>query len=449
MKKNQNAILSGLGFYRLSQARRKILIQVLLISLGLHVVGLAAFGWIKIMESLREETAVFTVPPPMKTYQPRQMEHKVKVQKQQRSSSRPQVRPRMVSTKPSALSLPDIPMDPKLVTTSFQPNFKSVSGMGMGVGMGTGHGLGGLGSGVAAFDFFGIRGRGTRVAIIVDVSLSMAEESPELGVTEKGIREFARVKERIGRVIDALPETAMFSVIVFAESGGTWKDTLQVATAQNKKDAKEYLKPFNSAINLKKLGYQAGFTRNPFGLKTAIGGSSRLDLALTKAFQQGADTLLIICDGLPLTRRSLTKAEEENYRARVAEAAENQRRETRRAEEPKQERVWIPPQPARPAIFKEGNVQPARPATEGRWVMRTQRQQPSGGGRIPPPAPTWSLEEYVQHVHLLHEELNEAKGQPIPTIHAIGYRIDRDGGRFMQHLAREFGGNYRRVTSIN
>jgi hypothetical protein len=86
----------------------------------------------------------------MKTYEPRKLEFKVKVSKQQRSSSRPSMSPRMVSTKMSDIALPEIKVDPKIVKTSFQPKFKAVSGAGLGAGLGTGYGIGGFGTGVSS-----------------------------------------------------------------------------------------------------------------------------------------------------------------------------------------------------------------------------------------------------------------------------------------------------------
>lgn len=441
-----NLLLSGLGFDSLSQERRKWLLRIFLISLGLHVVGLAVFGGIRVLEALREETAIFEVPPPTRTYEPRQIEHRVRVQQQQRSASRPQVRPRMVSTRPSALALPDIQVDPQLVTARFQPNFKAVSGTGLGVGMGTGHGLGGFGDGVSQFDFFGIRGRGSRIAIIVDLSISMVMESYELGVTEVGLRDFERVKQHVGRVIDALSESSMFSVIVYAEAVSAWRPEMQVATDSNKREAKRFLEPFNSSMS--NLGHRSGnFTRSEHGLQTAIGGMTRLDLALTKAFIQGADTILKISDGDAHVLRRPTDAERETHRAEVARWQQQQERAG--PGEYVEERVWVPAQEARAAIIRERGAVAAREAREGRWEVRRVRRG-GGGGRAPQlPEPIWNFDTFVQHMELLYEQLYKPEGRPPPVLHIIGYRTDeREWVRFNRDLARRFRGNYRRVDAI-
>ena len=105
-----SAFLSGIGYYRLSVRRRKILSIVFSASLAVHIVGLMVAGVWAITHSPSEEVTIFTTPPPVRTYEPRKLEHRVKVKKRQRSSSRPSMVPRLVSTKlsdvPEKLTVP-------------------------------------------------------------------------------------------------------------------------------------------------------------------------------------------------------------------------------------------------------------------------------------------------------------------------------------------------------
>jgi len=458
MKADLTVWLSGLGYYKMSERRRKMLTYMLLGSLAVHVIGLIAFGSWVLIRSYMDEKTVFVAPPPLKTYEPRKLEHKVKVQKRQRSSSRPTIMPRMVSTRPSALSLPEIKLDPKVVRTTFQPNFKAVSGQGMGVGLGAGLGLGGFGQGVSQFDFFGIRGRGARVAICVDVSGSMVEE--ERG----GLEGMNRVKMRINKVIDALNEQTLFSLIVFADEGAAWKPEMVPATAKNKQDAKLFLQPFNTSFE------QAGVVRGNLqpsdkGLK-ALGGTTRLDLALTAAFQHGADTILIISDGEPLVRKEPTAEQLAEWNARMEQwRRENEAALARAAAvntgggavgsnqpvEYREERVWVPPRP-----YREG--QPAQP---GHWVTR---RVPVGGyrgghdwGRVERPRPPemprnmqwWTLPDFIEHFGLLQEAYYTAKGRKPPVVHAIGYGIDKEGEAFLRAFTKQYNGNFRKVAKVD
>lgn len=450
MKQDISEFLLGLGFVKLSTQRRKMLVNLLLISLGLHLAGLIVFGSWVVMRAQLDEQTVFVTPPPIKTYEPRKLEHRVKVQERQRSSSRPSMVPRMVAMKPADLSLPEIKMDPKVVSTSFQPKFKAVGGKGLGVGVGTGYGIGGFGTGVASYDFFGIRGRADRVAILVDVSVSMIEE--EVG----GPAGFLRVKQRINEVIDALHEAALFNVIVFADAASVWQEQLVIANSDNKAKAKRFLTPFNTEGN---YGLTNGNYYSSIRSVPATGGTTRLDLALSAAFENGADTILIISDGLPMVGKGLTEEQARAHneqRSRWYQQNEARLRAWQAAESAarvEEERVWVPPQPARPATPpREGKpAQPARPASEGRWEMRRVRAGNLGARPEPPAMPdpgNWTLSDFVEHLAILNKQLYEPKGRKPPIIHSIGYQIDREGGQFLRGLATHYKGKYRRVATL-
>ena len=462
MKDQIILLLSGIGFYKLSERRRKILRLVLIISLGVHVLAMLIFGSWVIVKAAREEKTVFVAPPPLKTYEPRKLEHSVKVQKRQRSSSRPSMVPRMVSMKTSDLALPEIKMDPKIVHTSFQPKFKAVTGRGLGAGLGTGYGLGGFGAGVSSFDFFGIKGRGDKIAILVDVSVSMVEDQ------RGGAQGFIRVKNRINKVINVLQEGTLFNVIVFADAASVFnKKEMVVATDEHKSKGKLFLQPFNTPGN---WGLTDG-NINPStvsGSVPAQGGTTRLDLALTAAFENGADTILIISDGLPRVMKGVTFDE-----LRAYENMKRQWQESNRAQMESwqvadaaatytTEKVWVPPQPARPArppskvSLKEGvkpdQGSPAQSATPGYWREVQVRHGGASAPRPQPPPPPqagyWTLTDFVRHLEALHKELYEKKGKKLPVIHAIGYQIDKDGGDFLEALTRTYNGKYRRVAKI-
>jgi len=361
-------------------ARKRMLRVVLLGSLALHALAVLIFGGVILVNALTQEKTVFEAQPPIRTYEPRKVELKVKVQQKQRSSSRPQVVPRLVSTRPSNISLPDIKVDPKLVTTSFQPKFKAVSGTGMGVGLGAGYGTSGFGQGVSQVNFFGIQAAGERIAICVDVSVSMVEE--ERG----GAPGFLRVKQRVNEVLDAIKDGTLFNLIVFADGCSILaSDKMLYANNENRNRAKQFLAPFNSEGQ---WGHDRGnFSSFSKGLQ-AEGGTTRLDLALSAAMSQGADTILVISDGLPQVRRTLSDAERDAHNRRVAEWQKNnaaaieahqravavyQQAYQQAAAEAPVRRVWVPPQPA----------QPAPPPPEG----PPPAGEPPCRGRSDPPAP--------------------------------------------------------------
>ena len=396
-------------------------------------------------------------PPPMKSYEPKKLEFKVKVSKQQRSSSRPSMAPRMVSTKLSAnVALPEIKMDAKAVKTSFQPKFKAFGGTGLGNGLGGGYGLGGFGAGVSAFDFFGIRGRGDKIVILVDVSVSMVEDE------KGGPKGYESVRNRINKVIEAFSEGVMFNVVVFADAASAFSKELVVGTDDNKTKAKTFLRGFNTAGN---YGLTTGNLQPAAIGIPAAGGTTRLDLALTAAFEQGADTILIISDGLPNVKKGITPEMVQAHSAEVARwqaanAAALQQYDAQAAAAPPaqttSERVWIPPTPARPpskAGLKEGATpDPGAPAQPGHWQVVT--HVVGGGGHPPRPQPPkldpglWTMNDFLQHFRILHEALYIKKGKKMPILHAILYGTDKEGGDFLKTLAETYKGRFRRVARM-
>ncbi|MBN1556577.1 MAG: hypothetical protein JW951_00360, partial [Lentisphaerae bacterium] len=355
--------LSGFGFARLSARRRRILAWVFFGSLAVHVVGLLVFGGVVIMRDIRENATMFETPPPVRTYEPRKLEHRVKVREAQRSSSRPAMLPRVVSLKVSELALPEIKVDPKLIHTTFQPKFKPVSGRGLGAGLGDGYGSGGFGLGLSTVNFFGLEARGERIAILVDVSVSMVEA--ERG----GPAGYLRVKQRVEEVIDALADGSLFNMIVFADAARSMTPAMVNVTDETRGQAKQFLRPFNTEGN---WGLSQGNIRaGGIGLR-AYGGTTRLDLALTGAFEQGADTILIISDGAPRVKKGYTAEDDAAWTGRMdAWHADNAGLLEAWNKAPvTTKRVWVPPRKAREpdGALKEGAPRDTGGAArEGYW----------------------------------------------------------------------------------
>ena len=80
--------------------------------------------------------------------------------------------------------------------------------------------------------------------------------------------------------------------------------------------------------------------------------------------------------------------------------------------------------------------------------MRTDHNRPH---RPQPPVlepGKWTLNDFIQHLKLIHEELYVKRGKKLPVIHAIGYAIDKEGGAFLQSLTQQYKGRYQRVAKI-
>jgi hypothetical protein len=194
----------------------------------------------------------------------------------------------------------------------------------------------------------------------------------------------------------------------------------------------------------------------------AAGGTTRLDLALTAAFENRADTILVVGDGAPRVQKVLSGKElaawnkmqndwqKQHGSAAAVEAAAAHSggagaigpTRTRR------ERVWVT------EIGRDsGRV------TGGKWDWREVQEggSTSGGNahsRVPPrpvmPADFqwWTLADFCEHFKILHTDLYTKIGQRPPTVHCIGYMVDESGHDFLKGLAKHYNGQYRRVGKM-
>ena len=66
-----------------------------------------------------------------------------------------------------------------------------------------------------------------------------------------------------------------------------------------------------------------------------------------------------------------------------------------------------------------------------------------------PDAGWWTLADFCNHFSILHETYYVKKGKKLPIVHCIGYQINEEGGAFLKGLARQYKGQYRRVSRVD
>jgi len=406
--------------------RRKLFVTSLLISLAINLLILAIAGWLVVFHHLFVEEAQFRSEEVVKRLKPRELEYKVRVQELQKKSGRPVLQPRISADGLSKLSLPDVKVEIVSVKDKISANVKTmgISGLGTGIGSGTGHG--GLGLGTSEVNFFGIRDRSERIAFLVDVSLSMLED--ERG----GVWGYERLKQEIIRMINGLSEGTFFNIIIFATHVDTFLPKLKVATPEIKERAVQFLKPYNvyeKKGDEKRFGnlYKNYFPAPEVGLP-ARSGTTRIDMALTAAFEQGADTIFILTDGSPRIWKLLEGKEREDYEKRLARLTDRQKqkgkenaakkRKERKKENAKRAKKGLPPK-----------------ITEG-----------GGGGGGGVPRPKWNHDDVLEHLKKLAENLY--KDRKPPRVHVIGYETNAPDENFLKELASDYRGKFRRIRGF-
>lgn len=422
------AFAAGEAFVR-RRSKRILWISVAAVAL-IHVLALVVFGSMVIFSHVFQREVAFEAPPDIeKRLDPRKIEHQVRIQQQQQRSGRPRVQPRLSAQRVTDFPLPEITTDPKPVTDLMRPDITQFGQAGLGRGTAGGAGIGGLGLGTSQVMVMGLRAQTDRIAILVDLSLSMIED--ERG----GFPGFEALKQEINDVINALNPGSFFNIIGYGTHVDMFKPEAVLASPEHKREAREWLEPYmTDMVNVQNNGaFRRNFTPEaeaPLLDYNPMDPSTRLDLALAAAFQSGVDTIFIISDGhhniqMPWTdelRERRDKAEAA-WSDRDQQAFERRRREweeQRRREDERRKARGLPPR-----------------AFEGR----------PPGRQLPGPG-IYSDSNVLANIEELAEFFYDDRDKPRPRIYVIGYVPESGAEQFMRRLAREFRGRYRASRAL-
>ena len=413
--------------------RRHLTRNVVIVSVVIHLSFLVAAGSIVAMRIFYKPQSVFVAEEaPRPALEPRKLEMKVRVQDMQKRSSRPRPQPRIMAMRPADVALPEIRRIPDPAQAPLKRVFSThgISGRGSGIGGGLGDGAGD-GLGASTVSFFGIKDKGHRIVIIVDVSESMCEDQ------RGGLTGYQRVKAALEDVVYQLQDGSFFNVVAFAEGVSACWEKMKVASPDTRNEAADWVLRYNrleGPYGLSSGNYGAG----AYGLD-AEGGSSRLDLALTAAFEMGADTIFVITDGIPEINKPFDPASGEY--AEVHDGGHQVTDAEMRAWEKAME-DWEKEQEKRrrkglgPRLTEGGGGPPGRPANrQGGRYRRAVVQK-------------WTTNDILEHIEKLQQQFYLAKGKQQAHIHCVGYEPDRDTRKFLRELARKNRGRYRKVRGL-
>jgi len=149
----------------------------------------------------------------------------------------------------------------------------------------------------SSVNFFGVKGEGTNVYFVVDLSDSMLES--ERG----GVAGFAAVKNQLKQMIRSLDEGTRFNVVAYGGSGADLFQTASVhASPEMKNAAVAFMDKYNNTIERRGTLINNYTPKiQEFGILTKDKGTeqitTRLDLGLLAAFEGLADTIFLISDG--------------------------------------------------------------------------------------------------------------------------------------------------------
>lgn len=286
---------------------RRLIIFIVLVSIGIHVAGLVVAGAVIVARYLIEPPAVFKAAKDIRIAA-QDREHRMNMSAFEGGAAKPAFTDRMASSRPTEFSLPDLPQIPIETTTEFDPSgivsdqLSAVAGLGgAGSGYGTGSGSGGNGKGGSAVSFFGISDMATRVIIVVDVSDTMFDRQPG---------KFSAVKQEAEKLINGLGINTLFNVIIYEGGSVAMFPEVQPASDANKKKAAAWVESVDGGRDKRGMSYRGTYSKMGTGLYE--GGGTRTDTALKQALSMRPSTVFLITDGEMSRMGSAASAREDD-----------------------------------------------------------------------------------------------------------------------------------------
>lgn len=344
-----------------------MLLNVLLISGGIHVAGILILGGITVVKFIIPDEAQFEEPPSVEEVEP---PTEVKVEIKPQAAPQPQTMSNLRMRQVGNITVANVDVD----LPSMEQSFTVSSGLGgFGGGSLLGATRGSIGIGMSDISVFGLKSRAERVLFVIDASRTMLTDK------KGGLNSYRIIKEEIADMVSNLTAGTLFNV-VFYEDGRFlfFKPRPVPAGAQVTQELAKWIAPINAGV--KKLGLQGA---KPVKLTTLPEDniiqknlplqqwrSGNENAYLSQVFlEQSIDAIFVITgrhDGFQPILRRLNKKEQEafdavveseEYKAYQAKYDEQQARLTKLALKMKEEKdaarkkKGLPPQ-----IFDGGNI---------------------------------------------------------------------------------------------
>lgn len=218
--------------------RRKLIISLVLIALGLHLLfALGAGIWV-IAKYFIPPPAVFEVQRDIRL-PAKQREHKMNMAAFDAMTPKPTFNDKMQSLRPAPFALPDLPkmsldqmmpLDPSEIISDQVSSLVGTAGQ-----AGGGDGAGGLGGTGTGFSFMGIQSKGKRILLLFDVSASVTNKAAKSGVS------LSKIREETQKLLSKLPITARFGLIQFTQNFKPFNQELLPASDPNREAAVQWL----------------------------------------------------------------------------------------------------------------------------------------------------------------------------------------------------------------
>jgi len=214
-------------------SRRRLLITIILISIGIHVAAGIVAGIIVVARYFAEAPAEFKTTKDVRI-PAKKREAKMNMAALDAIAPKPTFSDKMQSSRPTTFSLPDVPnlpldqmlpLDPSQLISDQIASLSNIGAMGTGSGAASA-GSGGFGD--KGMSFLGIQTSGQRILLLFDVSSSVTNKAAKAGVP------LEKIQQETLNLISKLPITSKFGIIQFTQNYKPFSKELLPATDNNR-----------------------------------------------------------------------------------------------------------------------------------------------------------------------------------------------------------------------
>ena len=325
----------------------------------------------------------------------------------------------------------------------------------------------------SSVNFFGVKGEGTNVYFVVDLSDSMVEQD------KGGIEGYKNLKEKLGQMIQSLAPETNFNVAFYGDAVDLFMPSSVPATPENKQAAMKFLPRYMASTS-----QRGNLTRNyqpKINPLPSTGGTSRMDLGLIAAFEGRADTIFVLTDGKPVIQRGMNEKEREEYRKKAADseisAADRQKYEKDVAEYKKKYEEYNEEMKKYREKYADKITEKARREAENRAKGKGKVIEGQGfvvdSVKIPglpdapkaptaPPAPqakaqgkavappslgNWQDDDILEYLKETIAKTYKKDGYELPSIHGVAFLAKPAEEKFLRSLASRNNGNFMRISA--
>ena len=325
----------------------------------------------------------------------------------------------------------------------------------------------------SSVNFFGVKGEGTNVYFVVDLSDSMVEQD------KGGIEGYKNLKEKLGQMIQSLSPETNFNVAFYGDAVDLFMPSSVPATPENKQSAMKFLPRYMASTSQR--GNLLRNYRPTMGTLPAMGGTSRMDLGLAAAFEGRADTIFVLSDGKPVIQRAMSEKEREEYRKKAADSeisvADRQKYEKDVAEYKKKYEDYNEEMKKYREKYADKITEKARREAENRakgkgkviegqgFVVDSVKipglpnapmaptapplPQPKAQGKAvgPPSLGNWQDDDILEYLKETIAKTYKKDGYELPSIHGVAFLAKPAEEKFLRSLASRNNGNFMRISA--